>query len=118
MRFLADEGVDRLVVSRLREAGHDVSYVPEFAPSSADIDILAISLSEDRVLITEDLDFGELVYRDKRPAYGIVLVRIHEIGREARVTAVMELVNQQQEDLVGKFVTLMPDEARIRPLPR
>lgn len=52
MRFLADEGVDRLIVSRLREAGHDVRYVPEFAPSSADIDILAISLSEDRILIT------------------------------------------------------------------
>lgn len=30
MNFLADEGVDRQIVSRLREAGHFVNYVAEF----------------------------------------------------------------------------------------
>jgi hypothetical protein len=44
-------------------------------------------------------------------------VRIHEISRETKAEAVVALVNQQQEQMIGMFVTLLPDEARMRHLP-
>jgi predicted nuclease of predicted toxin-antitoxin system len=53
-----------------------VTYVAELAPGLADTDVLAQSVSEERVLLTEDRDLGELVFRGQETAYGIVLLRI------------------------------------------
>jgi predicted nuclease of predicted toxin-antitoxin system len=114
MRFLADENCDRLIVQTLREAGHDVEYVAELSPGDADVDILAHSLTSQRLLITEDLDFCELVFRDAKPAYGIILIRI--IPRTAKIKRVIELIENQGDDLVGIFTTLTVDDVRIRPL--
>jgi len=83
MLFLADECCDALVVRTLRELGHDVIYVAELAPGLADPDVLEQSVSEERILLTEDRDFGELVFRGQETAYGIVLLRIppEEVSR-------------------------------------
>ena len=43
---------------------------------AADDDVLALAFNERRILLTEDKDFGELVYRLKKPAHGIILIRI------------------------------------------
>ncbi len=46
----------------LRENGHDVVPVCEFAKRLEDSDVIDLSAREDRILITEDKDFGQLVY--------------------------------------------------------
>jgi predicted nuclease of predicted toxin-antitoxin system len=58
--------------ARLREMGHDVAYyyVLEIAPASTDPEAMALSYHEGRLLLTEDKDFGELVFRWKRPLHG------------------------------------------------
>jgi predicted nuclease of predicted toxin-antitoxin system len=76
VRWLADECVAGSVVARLREAGHDVTYVAELAPSTTDPDVTALAHREGRLLLTEDKDFGELVFRWNRPVPGLVLLRI------------------------------------------
>jgi predicted nuclease of predicted toxin-antitoxin system len=58
VRFLADESCDFGVVTALRAAGHDVSAVVEITPSARDPAVLALVLSDARVLLTEDKDFG------------------------------------------------------------
>ena len=63
MNFIADEGVDFLIVKKLREDGHDVFYIAEEKRGISDATILNIANQEDRLLITRDKDFGELVYR-------------------------------------------------------
>jgi predicted nuclease of predicted toxin-antitoxin system len=76
VRWLADECVAGTVVTRLREAGHDVTYMAELAPSTSDVDVIALAHREGRVLLTEDKDFGELVFRRNSPVRGLVLLRI------------------------------------------
>lgn len=66
MKFLADECCDAKLVKKLRDAGHNVLYVMENAPGSTDTEVLEKAFIEERVLITEDKDFGELVYRLKK----------------------------------------------------
>ena len=79
MRILADENILGVSISRLRDYGYDVLSVRETFPSSADINLLELATSEERVLITHDTDFGELVHRDRIPApYGVMLFRLHE----------------------------------------
>ncbi|GIW42747.1 MAG: hypothetical protein KatS3mg077_0029 [Candidatus Binatia bacterium] len=61
MKILADEGVDRPVVERLRQDGHEVRYVAEIEPGISDDNILDLANREGAVLLTADKDFGEFV---------------------------------------------------------
>ena len=60
MKFLADESVEKPVVDRLRNQGFDVMYIGEKTPCISDEDVLRLANNEDRVLITNDKDFGFL----------------------------------------------------------
>ncbi len=75
MNFLADEGVDRPIVERLRLERVSVWYVAEMQPSIADDLVLAIANQQGALLLTADKDFGELVFRQQRLAIGVVLIR-------------------------------------------
>lgn len=61
LRFLADESCDFAVVRALRAAGHDVDAIAESTPSTADEEVLQRSVSDRRILLTEDKDFGRIV---------------------------------------------------------
>jgi predicted nuclease of predicted toxin-antitoxin system len=117
MLFLADECCDALVVRTLRELGHDVTYVAELAPGLTDTDVLAQSVSEERILLTEDRDFGELVFKRQAMAHGIVLLRILPEDRQQKPTRITALVEDHQDELQGSIVIVTLNTIRIRPLP-
>jgi len=77
MRWLADECVDAALVASLRSAGHDVSYVAEVASGLTDEEALRLAQDQQRVFLTEDKDFGELVFRFRLPVPAVVLLRIN-----------------------------------------
>ncbi|MGH7822318.1 MAG: DUF5615 family PIN-like protein, partial [Candidatus Binatia bacterium] len=58
MRFLADESCDFAVVRALRAAAHDVVAIVETAPGAEDELVMGLALREQRILLTEDRDFG------------------------------------------------------------
>jgi predicted nuclease of predicted toxin-antitoxin system len=66
MRWLADECVAAPLVWFLRAGGHDVLYVAESAAGLSDPDVISLALREKRLLLTEDKDFGDLVFRRER----------------------------------------------------
>ena len=79
MRILADENIHEQSVALLPEEGHDVRWVVETDPSTADFDLLELANREERTLITFDMDFGELVHKHHLSApRGVVLFRIHK----------------------------------------
>lgn len=117
MRFLADENCDALIVKRLREKQHDVLSIAEINSGEIDVNILKQSLDEKRVLITEDLDFSELVLRDVQPAYGILSIRIPSDQRIAKIQRIIEIAEQYENQLIGSFTTVSLDDVRIRTLP-
>lgn len=63
MRILANENVPELIVERLRDARHDVSWVRADSPGATDQDVLQRAITEDRVILTFDKDFGELAFQ-------------------------------------------------------
>jgi predicted nuclease of predicted toxin-antitoxin system len=73
MNLLADEGVDAQIVAKLRSKGHDVLYVAEMDPGISDESVLKLANEHGALLITEDKDFGELVYRQGLIYLGVVL---------------------------------------------
>ncbi len=77
MRLLANENFPGPAVSALRAAGHDVVWIHEDAPGIKDPEVMARARAEDRVLLTFDKDFGELVFHlGEKASNGIVLFRI------------------------------------------
>ena len=118
MKLLADECCDAALVETLRADGHDVLYVFESLRGAFDEDVLTRAFSEDRLLITEDKDFGELVYRLERPAKGIILLRFETIDRALKIPRLLELLRQDSQRLPGSFVVIEADKVRVRPLTR
>ena len=62
----------------LRGLGHDVVAVAETIPQSDDRSILDQAVAEGRILITNDKDFGELVFRWGKGHHGVILLRLHD----------------------------------------
>jgi predicted nuclease of predicted toxin-antitoxin system len=112
VRWLADECVDAMLVARLREAGHDVSYVMEIAPRATDADVMARAYDEDRLLLTEDKDFGELVFRRGRQVPGLVLLRIDPAQHALKQRRLDAAVARFGESLFGRYTVV--DASRFR----
>lgn len=114
MRFLFDQSTDRRLAPYLRNLGHDVTVVAVDYPASLpDEEVLALAYREERVLVTEDRDFGELVFRHQDPHPGVVYLRLPPMELEAKIALLHELLDQHADDL-KQFVVLTPRRVRIR----
>jgi predicted nuclease of predicted toxin-antitoxin system len=116
--FLADESCDFSVVRVLRSAGYDVRAIAEIAPQTADDEVIELAASAGRVLLTEDKDFGQLVYAELRASSGVILIRFPASERVALPETVLEAVRELQDRLIGAFVVLTPSRIRIGRDPR
>ncbi len=114
MKFVADEGVDLQIVNLLRSKNHDVIYITEFAAGSLDDVILKLANEQNRILMTRDKDFGELVYKKKMLHSGIILNRLHELESDKKANIVLEVIENFQEQLIGSFTVIQPNKIRIR----
>ena len=117
MRFLADESCDFAVVRALRGAGHDVLAVVEVAQGADDRTVIARARDEQRVLLTEDKDFGQLVYADGEGSTGVVLIRFPGSIRRDLPAASLNLVGQFADRLTTSFIVLEPGRVRIGSMP-
>ncbi len=88
MRHMADENVDRQIVERLRQDGHEVWYVAEMDPGVSDQEVLTFANNEQAVLLTADKDFGELVYRQELVNPGVILLRLAGLSPDVKAELV------------------------------
>ena len=116
-RYLADESCDFAVVRALREAAFDVVAVVEHSPGATDDQVIALSVKEQRVLLTEDKDFGQLVFAANRECAGVIFVRFPASARGSLGARLVDTVRREQDRLVGAFVVIQPHRTRIRRLP-
>ena len=114
MIFLADEGVDRQIVERLREDGYEVAYVAEMSPGISDEVVLKESRSSASVLITGDKDFGELVFRERQASAGVLLIRLSGLRPVQKALMVSAAIHEHGNILAGAFAVLGPGSIRIR----
>jgi predicted nuclease of predicted toxin-antitoxin system len=113
MRFLVDESCDFAAARSLRAAGHDVLAVCEITQGSVDHDLVLQAKEEDRILLTEDKDFGWLVFVSHLESPGVVLLRYPGTARASLANDIVRLVAEQAEKLHDSFVVLQPGQVRI-----
>ena len=113
LRFLADESCDYAVVRVLTSLGHEVLPVAELSPAADDETVIGLALQEERVLLTEDKDFGQLVYATGLPSIGVILLR-YPAGARSRIgETVADFVKQKGAELRGRFVVIQPGKIRM-----
>lgn len=113
LRFLADESCDFAVVRALRAEGYDVLAVSEVTQRSDDRELIDQAYRERRILLTEDKDFGWLVYVSHVDASGVILIRFPGNARQSLVQTIRQMVKEQGERLLKAFVVVQPGHIRI-----
>ena len=94
-----------------------MSYVLESDRGASDEDLIAVSIEQDRSLITEDKDFGELAIRHGKPLPGLILIRIAPENRRRKPARVLALLAKQGDRLAGNYAVVDETSVRLRPIP-
>jgi predicted nuclease of predicted toxin-antitoxin system len=116
MQLLADENVPRPIVRWLRSQGHDVLYAAETRGQRSDADLLSEAEAQNLVIITEDKDFGELVFRDRLNSHGVILLRLWDFPVSFRLARLQAVWTTVESNLPGRFVVVTEGKLRVRAL--
>ena len=116
MRILADENVAGDTVGALRQRGHEVAWVRTDYPGVPDERVLELAVAEQRIVLTFDKDFGELVFRVGLaipPA--VILIRIQTPDPETTTKTIVRILDGR-DDWDGHFSVIESDRVRMTPL--
>lgn len=114
MKFLIDVGVGKKVEEWFRENNYDVKCVRDINIRAKDADILRLAALENRMIITMDKDFGELVYNSGMLHSGVLILRLDDAKGEDKVDIVKRIVTGFSEKIENKFCVFQDGKLRIR----
>jgi predicted nuclease of predicted toxin-antitoxin system len=118
MKFLLDENIDARLLPFLQDLGYDVTSVAkDYFYGLLDEDVLAMAHQENRILLTNDRDFGELIFHQRLPHSGIILFRLAPNNanidlRKKRLHYVLTNYTQQ----LHHFLVVTQKSVRVRKL--
>ena len=112
MRFFIDRCAGRRLADWLRDAGHDIVEARLLGPDPGDSILLELAEADDRILITIDTDFGELIYLNDVPHAG--LIRLPDVPAEQRIALMSELIERHRQALEARaIITIRGGRIRI-----
>lgn len=115
MRFLLDESAEFRIAALLREAGHDVTASARDYPQLWQTMRCWPSLSvKGRILITNDSDFGELIFRQNLPHAGVILLRLGPGATAEDKTARLQHLLTTHQDHLEQFIVVTQSRVRVR----
>jgi predicted nuclease of predicted toxin-antitoxin system len=114
MKILADESIESEIVAALREAGHSVADIKETSPGIEDEQVLSLASETDSILLTNDKDFGELIYRDRHFSKGVILLRFGKLEIAERIELLKTVLEERTAALFGAFTVVTAVGIRIR----
>ena len=82
MRFVIDRCAGQLLADWLRQQGHDVVDARQLGPDPGYRALLEWAAKENRILVTIDTDFGELIYLENLSHAG--LIRLPDVPTRER----------------------------------
>ena len=113
-KFLADECVHLPVVEALRKSGHDVLLVRDICLGCKDDEVLCLAIEQDRILLTRDKDFGELVIRLQKEVPGIIRYNLLGMPLDRQAEYIVSALKNVPEPLAGYITTVELGRLRQR----
>ncbi len=119
MKFLADMGVSMTVVRNLREAGYEAIHLREEGLQRLpDPEIVEKARQEERIILTFDLDFGDLLAASSEPLPSVIIFRLQNTLPSFVSARLLEVLSECSEDLeTGAIVMVEDSRYRLRRLP-
>ncbi len=116
IKFLANVNVEKPIIDFLIEKGFDVKWVTSIDKRMTDDRVCEIANSEQRIIITNDKDFGEIVFYQKKIAYGIILMRVNGQNSSDKIILLNKLLEKYLDKIANHFVVLTKTKFRFIPL--
>lgn len=115
MRFIVEESTGYGVANYLRSQGHDVVIVADVWPEAEGSAILQQAIATERIIVTNDKVFGELIFRSGQSHHGIILMRLQNDNKRNRVQVITSLLQQHTDKLADRFTVVTETSTRFRP---
>jgi len=103
LQFLVDESVGEKVAQFIRSEGFDTISVINEMRGASDMDIIRKAIGEDRIIVTNDRDFGELVFRFRFLPRGVILLRLKDESAKNKVKIITFIIREHLDQLAGNF---------------
>ena len=115
MKFLLDANVEYRLATFLLSHQHDVKTIAhDFPCRLADHEVLAVATQERRILLTNDRDFGELIFRHHHPHCGVILFRFKNTKDMSQKLALLKTALLEYHDQLHDYLVLTPKGIRRR----
>ena len=116
IRLLADVNIEKPIVDYLVKKGYDVRWIPNYDCKMSDGNLLKMANDERRLLLTNDKDFGELVFLQKKLLLGVVLFRVKGQDVVLKVKLIKKLMENHGDKLMNHFTVINENKVRIYPM--
>lgn len=114
MRFLVDMNLSPLIAAHLRADGHDAVHAQDAGLGNlSDHEIFEHAAAERRIVVTFDLDFGEIVGRATERRSGVILLRLKRASR-SYFSDRLAVAIAEAEDALQEGAIVLVEDARIR----
>lgn len=114
MKFIVDECIGPSVARWLKQNNYDAVSVYDSLQSSSDTTVLEFAAKDQRILITCDKDFGDMIFRNKMKHAGIILVRLMNDQPANIILFIQDVLNNYtQQDLAHNFTVVTETSIRI-----
>ncbi|MCD6521336.1 DUF5615 family PIN-like protein [Candidatus Calescamantes bacterium] len=114
MKLLADENIPLEICEKLCQEGIDVKSITLTRKGAKDKEIIALAEKEERIILTFDKDFGELVFRKGKKVKGIILLRFPPCSNDFIFNKIKNLLNMKEIEIEGKFLVVEEERVRVR----
>jgi predicted nuclease of predicted toxin-antitoxin system len=113
MRFLVDECTGPAVARWLKGQGFEVFSVYDEARGIDDEEVLQKAFAGNWILVTNDKDFGNKVFRERRPHRGVVFLRLDDERSHSKIETLRRLLEEYSDRLADRFVVVTEEQVRF-----
>ena len=114
MKFLVDVGVGKKVENWLKGNGFDVLSVRDIDSRAKDSQILRWAVDQQRMIISMDKDFGELVYNSGKHHAGVLILRLEDADGDTKVEVTKKILAEYYDKIESHFCVFQDGRLRIR----
>jgi predicted nuclease of predicted toxin-antitoxin system len=115
MNIIADENIEHTLIEKLKEHFHVIS-IYESHRGISDEEIIELAITHNAIVLTEDKDFGELVFIHNHTRISVILLRYTFHERSDLHEILTHLLKHKSSELTGKFTTVTTKKIRTRNL--
>jgi predicted nuclease of predicted toxin-antitoxin system len=113
MRFLVDERTGPSVARWLEAEGHEVFSVYDEARGSDDKSIMQTAKNESYIIITNDKDFGRLVFKAAISHHGVILLRLENENTDNKIAVLQRVLFSCSGKISGNFIVAADESIRV-----